>query len=281
MNAGLEHYDLRSMQCDEKVSAKELGMIKVGALHFSNAIPLFYALQEKIIPNDVTLVGGTPVEINAMLGRGEVDIAMISSVDFLTNRFSYILLSDLGIAATEKIISIRLFFKGNAPKLHKSTVYIPALSATSAHLLKSLCANFWKVSPVFKEFSCSSKELFSQDAPFLLIGDSCLRYQDWPTHNSIDIAQAWHEATSKSFIFAVVATRNDAFQRAPDEIRDFHRLLEDSYQWSKDNIDVIVQKAVQKTKRSAPFMLKYYSTIEYRLMSKHFHGLDYFFGLGV
>jgi chorismate dehydratase len=269
------------MRREEKVSAKEYAMIKVGALNFSNAIPLFFAIQEKIIPNEVQLVWGAPVEINAMLGRGEVDIAMISSVDFLTNRFSYILLSDLGIAATERIISIRLFFKGNAPKLHKSTVYIPALSATSVYLLKSLCANFWKVSPVFKEFSCQPKELFSQDDPFLLIGDSCLRYHDWPTHNSIDIAQAWHDATKKSFIFAVVATRNDAFQREPNEIRDFHRLLEDSYLWARNNIDVIVKRAVQKTKRSEPFMYKYYSTIEYRLMSKHFHGLDYFFGLGV
>ncbi len=255
-------------------------MIKVGALHFSNALPLFHAIQEKIIPNDISIVWGAPVEINGMLSRGEVDIAMISSVDFLRNRYSYILLSDLGIAATEEVISVRLFFKGNTPILHQSTVYVPALSATSSLLLKALCTYFWKVSPIFQQFTCDPKILFEQEAPFLLIGDSCLEHHDWPTHSSIDVARAWHEATRRSFIFAVIATRNDAFQRAPHEVIHFHRLLEDSYCWAKRNTDTIVKRAVQKTKCSDTFMQRYYSTIEYRLMSKHFHGLDYFSGLG-
>jgi chorismate dehydratase len=256
-------------------------MIKVGALHFSNAFPLFHAIQEKIIPNDVSIVWGNPVEINGMLSRGDVDIALISSVDFLNNRYSYILLSDLGIAATEQVISVRLFFKGNAPKLHTSTVYLPTLSATSAQLLKALCKYFWKVSPIFSQFSGNPRTLFDKDDPFLLIGDCCLEHYDRASHSSIDIAQAWHDATRKSFIFAVIATRNDAFQRSPHEVIQFHRLLEDSYQWARKNTGVIVKRAVQKTKCSEAFMQKYYSTIEYRLMSKHFHGLDYFSGLGV
>lgn len=254
-------------------------MIRVGVLYFSNAFPLFHAIQEKIIPNNVSLIWGGPVEVNTMLKRGDVDIAMISSVDFINNRYSYILLSDLGIAATSQIMSIRLFFKGESPNLHKSTIYVPALSATSAHLLKAMCKYFWKVEPTFAEFSCSPKALFCQDQPFLLIGDSCLEHHDNKSHSSIDIAQAWNDATRKSFIFAVIATRNDAFMHASDEIIEFHRLLEDSYQWAKKNTGVIVKRAVQKTKCSEMFMHRYYSTVEYRLMSKHFHGLDYFSGL--
>jgi chorismate dehydratase len=256
-------------------------MIRVGVIHSSNAFPLFHAIQEKIIPNDASLILGSPVEINALLNRGKVDIAMISSGDFLNNRYSYILLSDLGIAATEAAISVRLFFKGLTPKLHKSTVYIPALSPTSAQLLKALSTYFWKVAPIFKEFTGNPRALFDQNAPFLLIGDSCLEHHDMPSHASIDMAQAWHDATRKSFIFAVVATRNDAFQRTPQEVIHFHRLLEDSFQWARNNTDVIVKRATQKTKCSAAFMQQYYSTIEYRLMSKHFHGLDYFSSLGV
>ena len=256
-------------------------MLKVGALHFTNAYPLFFALHKKIIPNDLTISWGTPIEINDMLNCGEVDVAMISSVDFLNHRFSYILLADLGIAGTEKIVSVRLFFKGKNPNLHNSPLYVPALSATSAHLIQKICAHFWHIKPHIQPYPCTTKELFDQPHPFLLIGDLCLEHHDQQSHSSIDLAKVWHDATKKSFIFAVVATRNDAFQRAPDEIRDFHRLLEDSYRWARNNIDVIVKRAVQKTKRSEPFMLKYYSTIEYRLMSKHFHGLDYFFGLGV
>lgn len=100
-------------------------MLKVGALHYTNAYPLFFALQNKIIPNDLRISWGSPVEINDMLNSGAVDVAMISSVDFLNHRFSYILLSDLGIAGTEQIVSVRLFFKGKTLKLHQSPLFCP------------------------------------------------------------------------------------------------------------------------------------------------------------
>lgn len=255
--------------------------IKVGVLNFANALPLFYAIQEKCIPNNISIHWGNPFEINAMLSSGEVDIAMISSGDFLKNRYSYILLSDLGIAATQQVMSIRLFFKGTAPALHQSPVFVPALSATSAQLLKALCTHYWKVTPQLTEFSCHPSELFHQDTPFLLIDDTCLENYHCDSHSSIDMAKAWNEATRKSFIFAVIATRNDAFSRAPQEVIQFHRLLEESYTWALKNMDVIVHRAKEKARCTEPFLHTYYKTIEYRLMSKHFHGLDHFAGLGI
>lgn len=48
--------------------------------------------------------------INEHLNTGAVDIALISSTHFLENRYRYILLSDLGIAATHSFPSVRLFF---------------------------------------------------------------------------------------------------------------------------------------------------------------------------
>ena len=254
-------------------------MIKVGALHFTNSFPLFFAIQEKIIPNDISISWGTSTEINRMLLCGEVDVAMISSVDFLNNRFSYILLSDLGIAVTKQIFSVRLFFKGESPSLHNETVYVPEINVTSVQLLNTVCKCFWKVSPNIKEFTCPPEDLFHQDAPFLLTGDTCLANLRQSSHSSIDIAQAWNTATGKSFIFAVIATRNDTFQQSPQEVIYFHRILEDSYRWAIENRDVFVGKAAKKTQCSEKFMENYFEKIEYRLTSKHFHGLDYFAGL--
>ena len=254
-------------------------MLKVGVIGFTNAFPLFYALQEKIIPHNFSLTYGSPVEINRKLATGDVDVALISSVDFLNNRFSYILLSDLGIATTEEVMSVKLFYKGTNPVLHNSLLYIPGTSATSVLLLKTLCSSFWKVSPQYQEHSNKPDELFKQNSPFVLIGDSCLSQSYRTSHSSIDLAQAWNNATGKSFVFAVIATRNDAFQRSPEEVIEFHRLLEQSYRWGQDNKKIIIEKASRKTTCSIPLMEKYFSVIEYRLTSKHFHGLDHFAGL--
>ena len=107
----------------------------------------------------------------------------------------------------------------------------------------------------------------------------CPEYHDQKTHSSFDLGKVWHDATKTSFIFAVVATRNDAFARSPQEVMDFHRLLEDSFQWSLQNREVIFEAAAKKMSCSKELVRRYYSTIEYRLLPKHFHGLDHFAGL--
>ncbi len=251
-------------------------MIRVGAINFSNTYPFFYALQHQIIPNNAHIHWGNPAEVNEMLKSGQVDVALISSASFLDNRFSYILLSDMGIASTKKAISTLLFFKGKKPKLDNNTVYVPNLSATTTRLLQVLCRYFWKVSPLFQQYEGSCQHLFTQDKPFLLIGDDCLQRLNDSDYSSIDLAQAWNEATQKSFIFAVIATRNDAFKRNPYGIIEFHRLLESAYIWSKENIFTLGQKVAQETGCSVTTINHYFETLEYRLMSKHFHGLDYF-----
>jgi len=251
-------------------------MIRVGAINFTNAYPFFYALLNQIIPNSACIYSGTPAEVNEMLKSGHVDVGLISSAAFLNNRFSYILLSDMGVATSKKSISVRLFFKGERPDLDGNPVYVPSLSATSTRLLRVLCRYFWKVSPSFQNYDGPPDRLFRQDVPFLVIGDECLKQIDNSEYSSIDLAQAWHELSNKSFVFSVIATRNDAFKRNPYGIIEFHRLLESAFTWSTENRALLAQKAAQETGCSVSEMSVYFKTLEYQLTSKHFSGLDYF-----
>jgi len=251
-------------------------MIRVGASNFVNAFPFFFALKKQIIPNNVEMHWGAPAETNEMLKSGQVDVALISSASFLSNRFSYVLLSDMGIASTKKSVSIRLFFKGDKTELDSNFIYVTSLGITSTRLLQVLCRYFWNVSPAFQSFDGPPKKLFEQDVPFMLIGDECLKGMENSQYSSIDLAQAWNEVTRKSLIFAMIATRNDAFKRNPYGIIEFHRLLENSFAWAKENPLTIAKEAAVATECTVETMNSYYNTIEYRLMSKHFHGLDYF-----
>jgi len=251
-------------------------MIRFGTIDFANAYPFFYALHRQIIPNNARIHFGSPVENNTMLKKGLLDVALISSAAFLADRYSYILLSDLGLAGTKSIVSNRIFFKEEDLQLHQRKVYLPSYSATSSQLLQILCRYFWHVTPIFEKYDHSPEALFNQEYPFLVIGDACLKYQNTSGFNSLDILHAWHEATNKSFIFGVIATNNASFKQNREGIIEFHRLLQNSFTWAQENQEIIVQETSQELGKTEKEMREYFNTIEYRLLSKHFHGLDYF-----
>ena len=252
-------------------------MIKVGCIQFTNALPLFLALQEKIIPHNAQIILAPASTINEKLQQKELDIALISSTAFLDQRFEYILLSDLGIAGTEKAISVRLFFNDETLQLDQRTVYVPATSSTSNRLFQVLCSSFWNATPILKPYSQPPEELFHQKDPFVLFGDDALNHYSLHTSfPSIDLCEAWNKATSKSFIFGVIATRNDSFQRKSQEIIAFHKALEESFAWAEQHPQEIIKKARQCVSCPEPLLQSYFQTLEYRLSPRHFQGLHYF-----
>ena len=251
-------------------------MLRVGIIDFANTLPLFHALTKNIIPHNCSLTFGKPTDINRALSEGEIDVASISSAHFLEHRLECILLSDLGVGATDEIISIRLFSKKTPAELDKETIFIPPKSASSVKILKTLCKCFWKVNPSFVLYDGAVENLFHQDLPFLMIGDKCLNFfEKHPLYPSIDLASTWNSITKKSFLLAVIATRNDAFFHKPQEVIDFHKCLERSYCWSLNNKREIIAEALKKTGCSSSLLEKYYSVLEYQLTPKHFNGLDY------
>jgi chorismate dehydratase len=140
-----------------------------------------------------------------------------------------------------------------------------------------LCSAFWRVSPTFVPTNLSVGDLKKQKDPFLLFGDACLsHYSLHTTLPSIDLCEAWHKVTKKSFIFAVLATRNTALQNNSWEIVEFHRKVEEAFLWSEMHRQTIIVEAAKKVGCSEPVLSNYFQSIEYRLTPRHFHGFHHF-----
>lgn len=256
-------------------------MLRVGLIAFSNANPLFYALKEKKVPCNVELIEDHPVAINRLLKEGSLDIALISSAEFLQHRSEYIMLSNLGVAATGPIMSVRLFYKTDPLSLEGSTVLVPPISKTSVRLLQCLAQYFWKVQVNFTTFTCLPEELLDQEYPFLLIGDDCLRLWEKKCIKSIDLGEAWNDATNKSFVYSLIGTRVSSFKNSPEEIVSFHADLEKSFQWGMQHVPEIVDYSAKMSHCSRSSMEQYLYRLEHNLCSKHFHGLNYYATLEV
>lgn len=250
--------------------------LRVGVIDYINSYPLFYPMRAKKVPSSCQFIVGGPFEINDMLKKKEIDIGLISSSSYLEQRSSCILLSDYGIGAREKISSICLFCKQqNFDFTKASSFLIPSHSATSARLLKIIAQWFWKSDASFAETYLSDDALFKQDLPFLLIGDSCLQRQH-ETGSICDLATEWYKASKKSFVFALIATRNEIFISKQKEVLQFHRNLMDAYGWYKQNHHEIVSISAEKVHLPTKQIEEYFHALDYELQQDHIHGLDHF-----
>lgn len=256
-------------------------MIKIGALSFINALPFFNPFIEKRILFSGELSFGSPIEINKRLQDGNVEIGLVSSATFVQNREHYILLTNLGIGATKSVKSVCLFSKCDISKLDGKVIAIPDSSATSVMLLKVLCEHYWHISPTFVEIHSQNSvaDLLSAHDAALVIGDECLLAKSEPSVKVYDLAEEWYNYTQKPFVFAVFATRIDAWMQWPEEVREFHQKLVTAYDYSTANFDETLISAQTKTGLRLDVLQEYYRGIDYYLDSSHFQGLEQFAAL--
>lgn len=253
-------------------------MLKIGALSFINALPFFGPFLENRVQFAGEFSYGNATQINTLLEEGKVDVGLISSASFLANRDRYILLTNLGIAATSCMKSVCLFSKKEPTKLDGKKIYIPDASATSVMLLKVLCQHVWRIKPKFVEYDAtlSLQELLNVGDAVLMIGDQCLMTHSNQTHIITDLCETWYGFTKKPFVFAVFATRLESWMDLPDDVRNFHQKLFMAYDYSTANFEETLTRAKQQTGLSFDALKQYYKMLDFYLDSAHFQGLEQF-----
>lgn len=250
--------------------------LTVGVFDFINSYPLFYPLRSGKIDTNALFYEGSPDSINGLLLQGTIDIALISSVSYIDNRSRYILLSDYGIGAREKVLSVGLFSRNrDFPFTEAATFLIPSHSMSSTRLLKVLSHFYWKSKATFVATRLSEEDLFLQDEPFLLIGDHCLQKRR-SEGSFLDLAAAWHQATGTSFVFSLLATRNEVFLKKREEVLLFHKSIVQAYAWSKKHESDLIRVCSNKLRLDPDFIKEYFRTLDYELSQEHIHGLDHF-----
>jgi predicted solute-binding protein len=256
---------------------KEAKRLRVGALSFINALPFFYPFLKEHISFEEEITYGTPTYINALLEEGTIDMGLISSANFLANRDRYILLTNFGIGATKKVMSVCLYTKCATQALSGKKIGIPSSSATSVMLLKVICKHFWKVDPQFVEVEPGSVEHLTRSFDcFLLIGDECLTNARIEGFEVIDMAETWYNHTKKPFVFAVFATRCDIWIERPETVRQFHRRLDAAWERSLSEFEQLLEEAQRRTSLSIDQLRSYYEQLDFQLNPTHFQGLEHF-----
>jgi chorismate dehydratase len=173
---------------------------RIGAVGYLNTRPLVYGLEAD--PR-VSLRFDVPATCAALLHAGEVDVAMIPSIEYL--RGDYRIVPGIAIASLGPAASVAVFTKVPVGRIRR--VALDTSSRTSVALLKVLCAERFGIAPAFEPHGPALADMLRAADAALLIGDPCL-YADFAALGvqKVDLGEEWLAHTGLPFVFAFWAT---------------------------------------------------------------------------
>src|SRR6185295_7484232 len=117
-------------------------------------------------------------ELNDLLVAGELDVSVISTIEYARHAKDLVLLPDLAISCDGPVQSVALFSRKPPEELDRSTVLVTASSRTSVALLELLCREVWNVRPRLAQARAEANDLDALAAlphdAVLVIGDPAL-----------------------------------------------------------------------------------------------------------
>lgn len=253
--------------------------MRLGRIPWINCYPVYGAIDRGLVSVPAQVVSGTASELNDLLAAGELDVSVVSAVEYARDAASYHLLPDLAVSCDGPVHSVRLFSHRAPADLDGATVLRTASSRTSVLLLELLCRHQWGVRPRFATVRAEAGDLdglarLPHDA-VLVIGDAALALEARARYAwSIDLGEAWKAWTGLPFVFAVWAARRDA---DAGRVREVHARLLASRTWGLAHLDHLADQAWATTGVPREVCRAYLGDLDYGFSYRHLAGLTDFF----
>lgn len=247
--------------------------MRIGRIGYINCAPVYGAIDRSIValPPGGELVTGTPAELNDLLVAGELDVSVISAIEYARHAKQLVLLPDLAISCDGPVRSVALFSKRPVGMLDGCTILLSASSRTSVALVELLCRDVWKIKPQFAEARAEAQDLAALAAlpheAVLVIGDAALKLAAAGSYaHRYDLGDEWKRWTGKPFVFAVWAATRVA---SPAAVRRGHETLLTSRAWGLAHLDDLAVEASHGTGVSVATCREYLSGLDYAFTDTH------------
>lgn len=195
--------------------------MKVVLVDFLNAYPLYYALVNKIIDNDMEFIRKMPSVCAKMLFEKKVDVGISPSIEYAKS--DYYIVPNVCISGNTYVKSVALFLK--KPLHLVKTVKLDKNSNTSVMLTKILFALKYKINVQYVDEKADCE---------LVIGDNALYRIEHTDEEVIDLAYEWLDFTGMPFVFALWIANN----KIPDK---YVELFIKAKQWGVQNPNLIAE----------------------------------------
>ena len=85
--------------------------MRLGRIPWINCYPVYGAIDRGLVKMPAEMVTGTASELNDLLAAGELQVSVVSAVEYARNAAAYNLLPDLAITCDGPVHSVALFAK--------------------------------------------------------------------------------------------------------------------------------------------------------------------------
>ena len=260
-------------------SALLAGPLRVGKIFYTNCIPFYHGLQKKE-EEDLHYFESYPARINQTMRQAKIDIAPISSLEYLNHQQDYLLLP-FSIGARDFSGSVILFSHEKIEGLNGATIALTRESLSSAALLKILLKFKFKFKNKFLTTDSDPAEMLARHPAALVIGDDALFYQPRQFVYKYDLGELWWDWTEKPFCFALWAVRRAVARERPEEVAQFVKKIKQNLERNLADIEGLIHRSLGLNFLDERFsrIFGYLFNLNYYLDSSMGEGLELFFRL--
>lgn len=255
-------------------SAREERVERLGIVSYTNVAPLHWGLEPwRDDGHRAAFVRGVPSELNRALLAGQIDLTLISSIEFLRHRERLRALPDFSIATLGPVHSVTLFHWRPWEELDGARIAVSRESATGVRLLEVLLEERGARAELIARPPDLPAMMGEADAA-LLIGDAALREgvsrRALPggTPHMTDLGEAWYRMTRLPFTFAVWAS---LAERPPSKL--LVAKLRAAREQGLGQLAAVAAHAAGPVGVSPSAMLRYLANFRYHLMPPDRDGL--------
>lgn len=262
-------------------SVLERATLRIGRIRYTNAIPFYHGLFQEHPPFGFEFYEDCPANLNLAMREGKIDIAPISSLEYLNHQDDYRLLPDLAIGSRDFSGSVLLLSKEKIEGLGKARIALSRESLSSAALLKILLKFRYKLENQFVETDSNPEQMLSRNKAALVIGDDALFYQPKEFVFKYDLSELWWNWTQKPFCFAVWAVRREFAENYRKETAAFYRALRRNLDRNLVDLERLVKEALHMSfiDKRFPQVFGYLFNLSYGLDAEMREGLAIFYRL--
>ena len=196
-----------------------MNSLRIGCVKYLNARPLIHGWEGQVVLDH-------PAALCAQLAAGDLDVALVSSFEFLRNPI-YRIVDGVSIASNGPVYSVVVAHHGLFAEVKE--IALDSASQTSGNLLRCLLGELNLDPDITPEVS----ENFAR----LLIGDQAIRFrqQHGEEFQFWDLGEQWKKLRGVPFVYALWLVRPEV--ENPKQIADRLRALRDH---NLVNLDVII-----------------------------------------